>query len=99
MKDNFKLKRNAVKEALFDYVSYFDSNPSIIFEQEDEYTRLIWNGNGDSNGNGKSNGNRNSSKKDKKRHSKTLPIKYKGPQISCIVLNICTAANYLILAF
>ena len=43
-KDNFKLKRNAVKKALFDYLSYFDSNPSIIFEQEDEYTRLIWNG-------------------------------------------------------
>ena len=63
-KDNFKLKRNAVKKALFDYLSYFDSNPSIIFKKEDEYTRLIWNGN--SNGSAKGNGNENSNSKSKK---------------------------------
>ena len=57
-------ERNAVKKALFDYLSYFDSNPSIIFEKEDEYTRLIWNGS--SNGNAKGNGNENSNSKSKK---------------------------------
>lgn len=53
-KDNFKFKKNAVKEALFDYLLYFDSNPSIIFEQDDECNRLIWNG-----GTGNSIGNSN----------------------------------------
>jgi hypothetical protein len=66
--DNFRLKRNAVKEALFDYLLYFDSNPSIIFEQEDEYTRLIWKGINNDKGNSKDNGNSNgnSTKNDKK---------------------------------
>ena len=67
-KDNFKLKRNAVKEALFDYLSYFDSNPSIFFEQEDEYTHLIWKGigKGNENVNGDGISNSSSTKKDKK---------------------------------
>jgi hypothetical protein len=49
-KDDFKLRKKAVYEALCEYLVYFDSNPSIIIEQEDEVTRSIWR-NG---GNGKS---------------------------------------------
>lgn len=44
--DNFKLKRDEVKQALYEYLQYFDLNPSIILEEEDEVTRLMWNGNG-----------------------------------------------------
>lgn len=67
-KDDFKLKKKAVCNALFEYLQYFDLNPSIIIEQEDEVTRTIWrNGNGNGNGN---NGNEKGKgkKKDKQQH-------------------------------
>lgn len=48
--DNFKLKRDAIKKALNEYLEYFDLNPAGIIEQEDEVTKSIWN----SGGNGKS---------------------------------------------
>lgn len=41
-KDDFKLKKKTVCNALYEYLSYFDSNPSIIIEQEDEVTLSIW---------------------------------------------------------
>ena len=49
-KDNFKLKRDEVKRALYDYLQYFDLNPSIVIEKENEFTRSIWR-----DGNGKGN--------------------------------------------
>jgi hypothetical protein len=54
-KDNFKLKKDEIKQALYEYLQYFDLNPSIVIEQEDEVTRSIWrneNGNGNSSSNG-----------------------------------------------
>ena len=51
-KDDFKLRKKAVSNVLYEYLLYFDSNPSVIIEQEDEVTRSIWR-NGNGNGKGK----------------------------------------------
>lgn len=53
-KDKFKLKKDEIKQALYGYLQYFDLNPSIVIEHEDDATRTIWQ-NGNGNGNGSNN--------------------------------------------
>ena len=47
--DDFHIKRQLVKSALFEYLFYFEMNPDIVIEEEQDTESMIWNGhaNGD----------------------------------------------------
>ncbi len=42
--DDFHIKRQLVKSALFEYLYYFEMNPNIIIEPEQDTESMIWNG-------------------------------------------------------
>lgn len=41
--DDFHVKREGVKSALFEYLYYFEMNPNIVIEEEQDADSLIWN--------------------------------------------------------
>lgn len=42
--DDFHVKRQGVKSALFEYLYYFEINPDIVIEEEQDTESIIWNG-------------------------------------------------------
>ncbi|MGH9953455.1 MAG: hypothetical protein ACRD5J_17695, partial [Nitrososphaeraceae archaeon] len=42
--DDFHIKKERVKVALFEYLYYFEMNPHIIIEEEQDAENIIWNG-------------------------------------------------------
>ena len=45
--DDFHIKKQRVKAALFEYLYYFEMNPHIIIEEEQDVESIIWNGHND----------------------------------------------------
>lgn len=45
--DDFHIKKQLVKSALFEYLFYFEMNPDIVIEDEPDAESMIWNGHAD----------------------------------------------------
>ena len=42
--DDFHVKKQGIKSALFEYLYYFEMNPDIVIEEEQDTESIIWNG-------------------------------------------------------